>query len=224
MKLRILVAVLFVIGLIVCTGCDSSKSKKPPDGPLESLTLGTSAITLSSLIWVAKAKGYFAQQHLDIDFRLYESGHPAIRDLFAGKLGLATATEFAAVRHGLEHADFRIIFVLCQAQGQQLVARSDRGITQLSDLRNKRVGLVNNTSSDYYLHLLLNMEKIQSEDIDRIFVIFQRLHKIPIRRHGDGSCYCQEVVEHHGRKIWAESEPGAATTFCFTISDRGIQI
>ncbi len=137
----------------------------PPDGQVESLTLGTSAIALSSLIWVAKAKGYFAEQHLDIDFRLYESGHLAIRDLLAGKLDLATATEFAAVRHGLERADFRIVSILSQAQDQQLVARRDRGITQLSDLRNKRVGVAQNTSAEYYLHLLLILEKIQSEDI-----------------------------------------------------------
>jgi NitT/TauT family transport system substrate-binding protein len=164
-KIRILLALLAVVGLIVLTGCDSPKSKMPPGSTAESLTLGTSAIALSSLIWVAKAKGYFAEQHLDIDFRLYESGHLAIRDLFAGKLDLATATEFAGVRHGLERADFRIISILDQAQDQYLVARRDRGITKLSDLRNKRIGVARNTSSDYYLHLLLILEKIRSEDI-----------------------------------------------------------
>ena len=165
MKIPIPLALLAVVGLIVLTGCDSSKSKMPPGSTVESLTLGTSAIALSSLIWVAKAKGYFAEQHLDIDFRLYESGHLAIRDLLAGKLDLATATEFAAVSHGLERSDFRIISILDQAQDQQLVARRDRGITKLSDLRNKRIGVARNTSSEYYLNLLLILEKIQSEDI-----------------------------------------------------------
>jgi ABC-type nitrate/sulfonate/bicarbonate transport system substrate-binding protein len=164
-----IIGILFILssawGLVLLTACDSPKSKVPPDGPVESLALGTSATALSSLIWVAKARGYFAEQHLDIDFRLYESGHLAIRDLFAGKLDLATATEFAAVSHGLERADFRIISILDQAQDQQLVARRDRGITQLSDLKNKRVGVAQNTSAEYYLQLLLVLEKIQSEDI-----------------------------------------------------------
>jgi ABC-type nitrate/sulfonate/bicarbonate transport system substrate-binding protein len=164
-KIRILLAASFVAGLVLLTACDSPKSKVSSDGPVETLTLGTSAIVLSSLIWVAKAKGYFVEQHLDIDFRLYESGHLAIRDLLAGKLDLATATEFSAVRNGLERADFRIISILTQTQDQQLVARKDRGITKLSDLRNKRVGLVQNTSSEYYLHLLLILEKMKSEDI-----------------------------------------------------------
>jgi ABC-type nitrate/sulfonate/bicarbonate transport system substrate-binding protein len=164
-KIRILLASLSLIGLVMLTACDSPKSKVSPDGPVETLTLGTSAIVLSSLIWVAKAKGYFVEKHLDIDFRLYESGHLAIGDLLAGKLDLATATEFGAVRHGLERADFRIISILTQTQDQQLVARKDRGITRLSDLRNKRVGVAQNTSSEYYLHLLLILEKIRYEDI-----------------------------------------------------------
>jgi ABC-type nitrate/sulfonate/bicarbonate transport system substrate-binding protein len=164
-KIRILLALFSLVGLVALTGCDSPKSKVSPDGPVETLTLGTSAIVLSSLIWVAKAKEYFAAQHLNIDFRLYESGHLAIRDLLTGKLDLATASDFAAVQHGLERADFRIISLLSQAQDKQLVARKDRGITKLSDLRNKRVAVAKNTSADYYLHLLLFLEKIQSEVI-----------------------------------------------------------
>ena len=63
---------------------------------------------------------------------------------------------------------FRIVSILSQAQDQQLVARRDRGITQLSDLRNKRVGVAQNTSAEYYLHLLLILEKIQILRISRL--------------------------------------------------------
>ena len=147
------------------TGCDSSKSETSSTGSVERLTVGTLASDLSSLIWVAKGRGYFSEKGLDIDFKLYESGHLAIRDLLADKLDLATATEFAAVRHGLQRPDFRIISILDEAQDQQLVARRDHGITQLSDLRNKRIGVAQNTSSDYYLQLFLLLEKMRPEDV-----------------------------------------------------------
>jgi len=158
-------ASLSALCLVIWTGCESTTSKQLSSGPAESLTLGISANDLSSLIWIAKATGYFSEQGLDIDFRVYESGHLAIGDLLAGTLDLATATEFAAVRHGLEHPDFRIISILDQAQDQQLVARRDHGIVQPSDLRNKRVGVAHNTSSDYYLHLLLILERMRSQDV-----------------------------------------------------------
>jgi NitT/TauT family transport system substrate-binding protein len=160
-----LLATLLALGLMMGTGCDSSKSKEPSGRSAERLTVGTVGFDRSSLIWVAKRLGYFTEQGLDIDVKLYESGQLALQDVFAGKLDLATATEFVAVLDSFEHPDLRIISILDEGRDQELVARKDRGITKLSDLRNKRIGVARNTSAEYHLDLALLLERMRLEDV-----------------------------------------------------------
>ncbi len=158
-----------MVSLIVCVGCDSPKSKTSSEKPLESLTVGIQRRDISALILIAENRGYFAEQGVNVEFKEHESGVASIKDLLGGHVDLAPAAEFVIAANILQGADLRIIASIDKGGDEvKLVARKDHGITQVSDIRNKRVGLLSGSIAPYFFDLFMTMQDIPSQDIQMV--------------------------------------------------------
>jgi signal transduction histidine kinase len=59
---------------------------------------------------------------------------------------------------------------------------------------------------------------IEKEYVDKVFLIFQRLHaRDQYAGTGIGLAIVKKVVEYHGGKVWIDSTPGQGSRFRFTL-------
>ena len=150
--------------------------------PREKITVAIPGEPLNALLIIARELDLFSREGLDVAVKdEYSSGTGAraLEGLLAGNVDIATSVaETAVVFKSFERKNFGIIASNGSSDNDaKVVARKDRGITKLSDLRGKRIGTPKGTSMDFFLHVLLVKNGISEKDVA---IRYGKLEDLPL--------------------------------------------
>ncbi len=155
------IIILLIGGLLVsCSNSQASAIEK------EKLSLGISQSFLSIPIYLAREKGFFAEEGLDITIIEYSSGKLATQAMLSGEVNVSTAADMPIVYNAFNQKDFYILATFTSSYNfTTLLARKDLGIEKAADLKNKKIGVNQKTSSHFYLGAFLADNLIPISDI-----------------------------------------------------------
>ncbi len=160
------VAVVVLIIAVVLSSFAYFDSQKPFGGKMESLAIAYSPFESLGLFWVAQEQGFFAQNSLNITTHSYASGAGALSGVASGEADIAIGTaEFPLVIRALNNESVQTMATISKSNFVYLVARSDRGISSIPDLRGKTVGTTFGTVAHYYLGRFLVLNGLGIEDV-----------------------------------------------------------
>lgn len=120
----------------------------------------------ASLLFIAAAKGYFADEGLDVQVRPVSHGKAALDLLTQGQVDLASAAEVPFVISVMKGQQIGIVATVVSVSTEMaIVSRRDRAIAAPRDIAGKKVGVTSGTSGDYFLWAFLTRHKISPETV-----------------------------------------------------------
>jgi NitT/TauT family transport system substrate-binding protein len=165
----VVVVLLGIAGWLIKERISPAQTARPQayQGPIEDIIIGNVG-EYSIFNLIAKDKGYFAQNGLRATIKEYASGPPAVADLLAGKSDFAIGADFVGVNNLFTNPHLRIVSQVSHQHAFQMVARKDKGIAAVSDLRGKKVGVTKKGAGEFFLGRFLNLNDLQVDDVTEI--------------------------------------------------------
>jgi NitT/TauT family transport system substrate-binding protein len=125
----------------------------------------------NALIYVAGDRGMFTGRGLDVTFTTFNTGYEGINAVLAGEVDIASAAEFPIAGKAFRKEPVKIIAVYDKFENDYIIARKDRGIQTVSDLKGKKIGVTLGAITEFYLGRFLNLNGLEMGEVTLVNMI-----------------------------------------------------
>lgn len=159
----LLVLVLSVSGIWYFVSSKNSATSSLPPQPVR---IGILLTPDGAPAYIAAEKKFYESEGLIPSYTNFGTGKKGLEALINNEVDVALAAQAPIAFESFLNRDFVVISnVSFSAKETQLIARVDKGISSLKDLRGKKIAVIKNTSAQYFLHQLLSEVGLSANDI-----------------------------------------------------------
>lgn len=162
----------FVVSLFLLAGCGQGKeaAKSFP----EKLMLGILPLEDALPVLVAEKNGYFFQENLDVELVRFQSAVEQESAIQSGQLDGIVNDLIVATLLKESGQDIKVTSIALGSTPEEgkfaVVAAPNSGITKLEDLKDKKIGIANNTIIEYVTDGLLEDSGIDPSLVNKVSV------------------------------------------------------
>jgi ABC-type nitrate/sulfonate/bicarbonate transport system substrate-binding protein len=148
---------VFLAAAVAASGCTSR---------VDRLVVAAVRQPATSLFFVAQESGCFDEERLQVEERTFELGRDALALMREGGADVAIAYETPTLRAAFDDDRIRVLTTMhTSTRNTRLVARSDRGLEDVPDLRGKRIGLAHGSNADFFVELVLRFGGVPRSEV-----------------------------------------------------------
>lgn len=155
---------LITLTLFLFCSCGSEKIE-----PVGDLRVAVSHTPLSLPIFVAKSRGFFKAQGLNVQFESHKGGHRCLQSVLDGQVDAGTCSEMPLVNAAINQEDFQIIMTFVTSNNDvKIISHKDSLINNPAHFANKRAAVIKGASSEFLLDTFLLFNFIQPSQLEII--------------------------------------------------------
>ncbi|MCD6581299.1 MAG: NrtA/SsuA/CpmA family ABC transporter substrate-binding protein [Desulfuromusa sp.] len=158
--------ILGLILLLTCVSCTDPAEKSVTT--LEKVRIASVPAIVEAPTHIAYHNKYFEQEGLDVSLKINPDGKTSLEQLLNGEADIITVTGTPVVYSSLKGNDFAILANIDHSKIHFIVARKDRGIRSIADLKGKKVTVMFGTSGQFFMDSLLLLNRLKTTDLEII--------------------------------------------------------
>ncbi len=156
----------FVLAVSLLAGLLLSSCQRRTSTAFDSISIGAQLLESYVPILAAEERRLFARHGLRVAVKGYDTGLQSVEAMLAGEVDVAaTVSDYVLVRLALEGTQLQTFASYNRTDSISIVARRDKGVLSIPDLKGKRIGVIRRTNLEFFLGRFLQLHGIAPQDV-----------------------------------------------------------